>query len=208
MAHEPTTERGRRSRQRIVDAAAALMDDLGVEGTGIDRILADAGASKSQLYHFFSGKDDLVRAVIAHRFQNVLDEQMPLLTGLDSWSGIRRWLETIIAESASHDFPGCPIGTLASELAGRDEAARADLARCFANWERYLVAGLDSMRRRGGLVPDADPEKLATAVFASLQGGLLLAKTHRSAEPLSVALDAAFTHLRSFQAVPDRSTTP
>ena len=34
--------------------------------------------------------------------------------------------------------------------------------------------------------------------MASLQGGLLLAKTTRSTYPLEVALDAAIAHLRTF----------
>jgi hypothetical protein len=92
---------------------------------------------------------------------------------------------------------------LANELADRDETARADLAHCFDTWERYLVEGLERMRARGNLVPSADPRRLATAVFASLQGGLLLAKTYKDREPLRVALDAAFTYLRSFR--PTRS---
>ncbi|MBT2208856.1 MULTISPECIES: TetR/AcrR family transcriptional regulator [Actinomadura] len=200
MAHEPTTDRGRRSRDRIVEAADALIDDQGVRGAGVDRIIARARVSKSQLYHFFSGKDDLVRAVIADRFERVLDAQMSMLTDLGSWAGIRRWLDMFVTENQVHDLPGCPIGTLAGELAARDEAARADLAGCFSTWEQYLVKGLESMRARGQLVPDADPEQLATVVFAGLQGGLLLAKTHKNIEPLRIALDAAFAHLRSFRA--------
>jgi TetR/AcrR family transcriptional repressor of nem operon len=202
MAHEPTTDRGRRSRDKIVAAASALIDAHGVRGAGLDQILATAGASKSQLYHYFADKDDLVRTVIADRFQHVVAAQMPLLGKLDSWTAIRRWLDTLISENDEHGLPGCPIGTLANELADRDEAARADLAACFATWERYLVEGLESMRTRGQLVRDANPKRLATAVFASLQGGLLLAKTQKDIEPLRVALDAAYTHLRSHRTNP------
>ena len=52
---------------------------------------------------------------------------------------------------------------------------------------------------------DADLDRLATATLASLQGGLLLAKTAGSRQPLRIALDAAFSHLRSFATEP---TTP
>ncbi|WP_151484745.1 TetR/AcrR family transcriptional regulator, partial [Streptomyces albicerus] len=63
MPKEPMTERGRQTRARIVEAAAALVAERGVEGTGIDHVLAAARASKSQLYHYFTDKDDLIRAV-------------------------------------------------------------------------------------------------------------------------------------------------
>jgi TetR/AcrR family transcriptional regulator, transcriptional repressor for nem operon len=39
-------------------------------------------------------------------------------------------------------------------------------------------------------------------VLASLQGGLLLAKNHKDTEPVRIALDAAYAHLRSFRANP------
>ena len=47
------------------------------------------------------------------------------------------------------------------------------------------------MRQRGDLAPNADPRRLATAVFAGLQGGLLLAKTRKDPEPLRVALETS-----------------
>uniref|UniRef100_UPI001788A289 TetR family transcriptional regulator C-terminal domain-containing protein n=1 Tax=Streptomyces albicerus TaxID=2569859 RepID=UPI001788A289 len=84
-------------------------------------------------------------------------------------------------------------------LADRDDTARTDLAACFEAWEGYLVDGLTHTRDRGDLAPNADPRLLAMATFASLQGGLLLAKTHKDDEPLRVALDAAYAHLRTFQ---------
>jgi TetR/AcrR family transcriptional regulator, transcriptional repressor for nem operon len=199
MPKEPATERGRQSRDRIVEAAATLIAERGAEGTGIDHVLAAAGASKSQLYHYFADKDDLVRAVIAHRYDEVIDTQAPLLAKLDTWAAIRRWLDLFIGQTNATGHHGCPIGTLANELADRDDAARTDLAACFTAWEDYLVDGLTRMQHRGDLVPSSDPRRLATAVFASLQGGLLLAKTHKDAEPLRVALDAAYAHLRSYR---------
>lgn len=197
MPKEPTTERGRQSRSRIVEAAAALVADRGVEGTGIDHVLAAAGASKSQLYHYFADKDDLIRAVIARRYDQLIEAQAPLLAKLDSWAAIRRWLDMWVDQTEATGYHGCPIGTLANELADRDDEARADLAACFTSWERHLVEGLARMQQRGDLVPDADPYRLALATFASLQGGLLLAKTHKDVEPLRVALDAAYAHLRT-----------
>jgi TetR/AcrR family transcriptional repressor of nem operon len=207
MPKEPTTERGRQSRDRIVEAAADLVADRGVEGTGIDHVLAAAGASKSQLYHYFADKDDLVRAVIARRYEQLIDAQAPLLAKLDTWAAIRRWLDMFVDQTEATGHRGCPIGTLANELADRDDAARADLTECFAAWEGYLVDGLTHMTDRGDLAPNADPRRLGMAVFASLQGGLLLAKTHKDAEPLRVALDAAYSHLRSFRAAKPTART-
>jgi TetR/AcrR family transcriptional regulator, transcriptional repressor for nem operon len=144
--------------------------------------------------------------VIARRYDQLIDAQAPLLAKLDSWAAIRRWLDMWVDQTQATGYHGCPLGTLANELADRDDAARTDLAACFAAWEAYLVDGLTHMKDRGDLAPNADPRQLATAAFASLQGGLLLAKTHKDVEPLRVALDAAYAHLRSFRTTKPRSS--
>ena len=199
VAQEPLTERGRRSRERIVEAASAAVAERGAGGCSLDQVLEAAGASKSQLYHYFADKDDLVRAVIAHRFGESLDCQGPLLDGLDSFAALRRWFDWMVDENAARGCPGCPLGTLASELADRNEAARVDLTGCFDTLIGYVADGLARMQARGELTAGADPRRLAAAVFASVQGGLLLSKTYKDPRYLRDALDAAYANVESFR---------
>jgi AcrR family transcriptional regulator len=203
VVQEPLTERGRRSRQRIIEAAAAAVAERGAGGCSIDQILEAAGASKSQLYHYFSDKDDLVRAVIAQRVGETLHCQGPMLSELGSFADIRRWFDWLITQNEELGCPGCPVGTLANELADRVEAARIDLASGFDTWMTYVIDGLTRMQASGELDKRAEPERLGAAVFASLQGGLLLSKTYKDPKYLRDALDASYTHLESFR--PDRS---
>jgi hypothetical protein len=53
------------------------------------------------------------------------------------------------------------------------------------------------MQKRGKLDPNADPDRLATATLAAIQGGLVLTQTRRDPGQLAIALDAAYAHLRS-----------
>ncbi len=46
------------------------------------------------------------------------------------------------------------------------------------------------MQARGELPPDTDPDTLALALLAALQGGLLLTQVKRDTQPLKAALDA------------------
>lgn len=96
---------------------------------------------------------------------------------------------------AARGIGGCPLGSLASELADRSESARTMLEHGFGLWESHLVKGLRAMRDRGALRLEAKPEDLATAVIAALQGGLLLAQTARTSRPLELALDMAINHI-------------
>ena len=199
VAQEPLTGRGRRSRERIVDAAAELVGQRGASGTSLDQVLEAAGASKSQLYHYFSDKGDLVRAVIARRVGETVDCQGPLIGGIDSLDDLRRWFDWLIAQNEELGCPGCPLGTLASELAGCDEAARADLACGFDTWMGLVIESLERMKAGGELDERADPRRLGASVFASLQGGLLLSKTYQDPRYLRDALDAVYDHLVSLR---------
>src|SRR2546425_7323236 len=91
---------------------------------------------------------------------------------------------------------GCPIGSLAGQLAERDPGARAAIADGLARWEAHLREGLQRMKQRGRLRPGADPAALATATMASLQGGLLLTQVRRDPRQLRIALNAARNNLR------------
>lgn len=192
------TAKGRATRARIVAAAAELVFAHGVARTGIDDVRARAGVSASQLYHYFTDKDDLVRAVIAHQTDGILDAQRPLLDHLDSFEALERWRDLLVdLQEQRHCQGGCPIGSIAAELADEDPEARADLAAGFERWEAPIRAGLARMRDRGELRADADTDALALALLAALQGGLVLTQTRRSTAPLRTALDAMLAHIRA-----------
>jgi TetR/AcrR family transcriptional repressor of nem operon len=198
----PATSRGRRMRALIIDAAATLMYQRGVGATSLDDVLAAAGSGKSQLYHYFVDKADLVRAVVERQSQIVLAQQ-PLINSVDSWAGLDAWVDEILR---AHSAPGgpfaCPLGTMAAELKN-DEAFRPSLDAAFRRWEAPLARGLRSMRDRGELADTADPTRLASAVIAALQGGMLLARIYGDIAPLRDTLRAAVAHLREWR--PDDS---
>jgi TetR/AcrR family transcriptional regulator, transcriptional repressor for nem operon len=194
----PHTAKGRTTRGRILDTATELVFEHGVASTTLDDIRAAADVSKSQLYHYFADKDDLIHAVIDRTVQQVLDAQ-PELADLSSWAAISRWLDELVdLQEQRHAVGGCPIGGLAGQLAETDALARHALAAGFDRWEEPLREGLEKMRSQGKLARTADPSRLATATLAAIQGGLVLTQTRRDPRQLRIALDAAYAYLRSF----------
>jgi TetR/AcrR family transcriptional repressor of nem operon len=193
----PATDKGRATRERILRAAAELVAKKGAAGMSLDDVRSRTGASRSQLYHYFADRDDLVRTVIDVAANAVIDVQGDLLSHLDSWSGIDRWFDALVQfQVARQARGGCPIGSLVGQLAERDVGAREALAAGLDRWEAHLRDGLARMQALGKLRRDADPSALATATMASIQGGLLLTQVRRDARQLRIALDAARTNLR------------
>src|SRR3954463_3686325 len=90
------TRKGRATRERIIAAASDLMFEHGVAGTSTDDVRRTAGVSMSRIYHYFADKTALVKAVIAHQTEQVLDAQRPLLGRLDSMEALRAWRDLLV----------------------------------------------------------------------------------------------------------------
>lgn len=197
-APQRLTRKGQATRDRIVAAAAQLTFRGGVAGTSVEDVKAAAGVSSSQLYHYFKDKDELIRAVVAHQADAVLEAQQPLLGRLDSMKALRRWRDQSVALTRQLECTGgCPLGSLAGELAEISPRARVDIAAGFARWEDALRAGLRTMHERGELRAEADPDALALALLGALQGGLMLCQVRRDLTPLEVTVDAMLDHIES-----------
>jgi TetR/AcrR family transcriptional repressor of nem operon len=192
------TRRGTEARQKIIVAAADLMFEYGIAETTIDEIRAAAGVSSSQVYHYFADKQALVRAVIDYQTDVVIESQGDYLNHLDTLEGLKEWRDFVVDHQRRLQCRGgCPIGSLAAEVAETDPIARVAAARGLRRWEGRIREGLQTMHDRGDLPVDVDPDDLALATLAALQGGLLLTQIQRETRPLEAALDSILDRIRT-----------
>jgi AcrR family transcriptional regulator len=192
------TPKGRATRERIVAAAAELMSRRGVARTTIEDIQEAAAVSTSQMYHYFADKGDLVAAVIDFQTDRVLAVQHLGLDRLECLEDLRRWRDIMVDIMRRLGFVGgCPIGSLANELAETDPLARAQVARSFVQWENMIRDGLKAIAARGELPDGTEVDNLALATLAAIQGGLLLSQVRRDTAPLEAAVDTMIEHLRT-----------
>ena len=198
---ERLTAKGRATRDRIVSAASTLMFERGVAGTSTEDVQAAAEVSTSQIYHYFRDKKALVRAVIAYQTEVVVGHQEAMLAALDSVASLRAWATAIVRLQETLECKGgCPIGSLGAEIAEHDADARADVVKGFDRWERAIRDGLHAMRDRGELRREADPDRLAIALLATLQGALAMTQLRRDTVVLEIALAEAIDHIETFTA--------
>jgi TetR/AcrR family transcriptional regulator, transcriptional repressor for nem operon len=194
--YEKLTTKGRATRERIVAAASELMLQRGVARTTIEDIQEAAAISTSQMYHYFADKNDLVAAVIDFQTDHVLGVQHLGLDRIDSIKDLYRWRDIMVDLVRNLGcVGGCPIGSMANELSETDPIARARIARSFAQWENMIHDGLVTIAARGELRKGTDINRIALALLAGIQGGLLLSQVRRDTAPLEAAVDTMIEHL-------------
>jgi TetR/AcrR family transcriptional regulator, transcriptional repressor for nem operon len=196
------------TRERIVARAATLMSERGVARTRLDDVRQAAGVSGSQLSHHFRDKRTLVRAVISHQADAVVDVHRRVAPPeSDPLEALYLWADLVVTALQDRGCRGgCTLGALAGELTRTvdDVDVLADLVTGFDRWSAVLRACLRAMSDRGELAPEADPDELALGLLAVLEGGALLAQLRREVDPLVTALNAVLARIRSLAG--DRGT--
>ncbi|GAA2533133.1 TetR/AcrR family transcriptional regulator [Winogradskya humida] len=193
------TAKGAATRERIVRAATELILERGVAGMTLDEIRDGTKTSKSQLFHYFpGGKSELVAAIAGYQNSQVMAAQEPWIDRLDSWRAWQGWRDAVITHYTGLTHKYCSVSALVNEVAPTEPELSTQIAAYADRWLAQLAAGLHLMRDTKLLRSDADPDRLALAVFASLQGGLLVMQSKNNIEPLAAALDGSLAMLRSY----------
>ena len=192
------TERGRRTRQRIVEATGQQILAAGIGGTSLDDVRAATLTSKSQLFHYFpGGKTELVRAVAEWEGDQLFAAQEPEIHDLSTWESWEAWRTRLVDYYIGLGRWACPIGSLANQAASADPELADIIATSFSQWRDLLATGVRRMQANGHIGADADPRRLAAAILSAIQGGLVLSQPEHDPWPLEAALDQALHPLGS-----------
>jgi AcrR family transcriptional regulator len=183
------------TQERLIDAAMRLFWEKGYLSTSIADILQAAGANSGSLYYFFPTKQDLLIAVLDRYIAGI----HPMLLA-PAWDGIDDPIERVFALLDRYRqmlvdtecFYGCPIGSIALELHEPDPVVREKLATNFDGWVDAIHQCLDQAGDR--LPRTIDRRALATFTLTTMEGGVMLSRTHRNL----ASYDAAVGMLRDY----------
>jgi AcrR family transcriptional regulator len=164
----------------MIESAAALFRERGVQGTSFADVLEHSGAPRGSIYHHFrGGKTQLAEEATRWAGEFVVAGTVAALGEDDPVAAIeslRRWWTKVLRDS---DYAaGCVI--VAATLEGdREPSVRDAAGAAFGEWEDVLAAAL---RRRG--VEPARARSVATLVLASIEGAVLVCRAQRTTRPL------------------------
>ncbi len=131
-------------RERVLEAAYELFSRAGLNATGVDTVIAEAGVAKMTLYRNFGSKEELALEFLELREQRwtygwVAHE---VARRADTPAGMLLAIFDVFGEwFARDDFEGCAFINVLLELPDRDNVVRKATVRHLANI-RTIVAGL------------------------------------------------------------------
>jgi AcrR family transcriptional regulator len=174
---------GSETRTRFLDAGIQLFRQQGYAATGVKQLVELGEAPLGSMYHFFpGGKEQIALEGIeraAEGYDVLLDRVFARYP--DVGAAALAWFTMAATVLRASDFrDGCPIGTLAGEVAVTHDALRDAGQSVFANWQRRVATRL----REVGLSA-REARRLASFAVASLEGAILLARVQRSTSPLT-----------------------
>lgn len=188
-------EKQQRTRQALLEAAATLFCERGLEGASVDEIAQAAGYTKGAFYANFKSKEELFLVMLDEQFAKELERLDATLTGThEPQEEARAAAADFIHFASTEEWPGLYFQFVAyaarneefrEELATRHRAMRARLAEVFRRWKSGVgtdppvpfeqIAAMMFFMADGFLIdcivePDLSPELYTTMIGVFLRG--------------------------------------
>ena len=197
MSSEALTrrEKQQRTRQALLEAAATLFCQRGLEGASVDEIAQAAGYTKGAFYANFKSKEELFLVMLDEQFAKELERLDATLTGThEPQEEARAAAADFIHFASADEWPGLYFQFVAyaarneefrQELATRHRAMRERLAAVFRRWKSGIgadapvpfeqIAAMMFFMADGFLIdqivePDLSPELYTTMIGVFLRG--------------------------------------
>ncbi len=171
-------ERGEKTRNRILDAAAECFADRGYEGATVREICRTAGVNVASVNYFFGSKEKLYIEVFGRVIGQTAGPLLHLADGVrdaEGWSAaIRAWASNMLGAVMGEAPPQC----WAARLFARERAApSASLARIH---ERFMAGINRELHRLIRMAFARDPGEEVVRNWAELVFGQVLLYAFRA----------------------------
>jgi TetR/AcrR family transcriptional repressor of nem operon len=158
------------THQKIVKDASERVRAEGLSGAAVSAVMRDAGLTHGGFYKHFASKDALLVESLKEGFREIIDtlvcaaEQAPLG---EAWKAIvKTYLRPEMCEYPEH---GCPLATLAPELARVDRRMKPQIVAELVNYKSHMVPFMPGRRT-------TDKERAFFAIFSTMIGAIEIAR--------------------------------
>lgn len=171
----PPTTKVSEPRERLLRTATRLFYEEGINGIGVDRVLAEAGVTRATMYRHFPGKEALVVAYLEHEDALIRGLFATAAAEAAARDATPDELLALVIDGVAEDATrlhtrGCPFINASAEFPDADGAVRA-VVRRHREWFRATLAEVATAA--GSPDPAATAASLVLLRDAMLVGGYL-----------------------------------
>jgi len=175
------------TKDKIIEAAATIINEKGFNNTGIQEILRAADVPKGSFYFYFRSKEDFGLELVDYYMHFLKEKLVKHLKSSERshLNRLRNFFNAALEIQKEHQFRrGCPIGNLAQETGGLNQAFQAKLKITFNRMTTEIGRCLELAQKSGEIDASLDPYETADFILNSWEGALLRMKVERSIDPL------------------------
>jgi TetR/AcrR family transcriptional regulator, transcriptional repressor for nem operon len=180
------TQRGEDRREKILQAAEAIILQKGFSATSIEDIMAAAHITKGGFFYHFPGKNELARALV----ERYLEEDAKLFDGLTQRAAeltedpLQQWLLflNLLAETMANleDLhPGCLVASFTYESAQLDDDVKALIAEGLLRWRQFFRQQLERAAAAYAMDDAVSLDELADLLSSTIEGGIIVSRVFR-----------------------------
>lgn len=177
--------KGQKTRQKIVEEAAALFNQSGFSGFSMSELMKATGLEKGGIYRHFESKEQLAAEAFEHAWREALHTRTH---DLDKVPNTVDWLKQFI-DNFVHRRPsvpgGCPLLNTAIDADDGSPMLRRLALRAMRGWRDELVEVVERGIERKEIKRRVDPKQVADIVISSLEGALMVSRLEGNCETLS-----------------------
>lgn len=163
---------GREARDDLLTAALRVFARRGYREAGVDEIIAEAGYSKGGLYWHFSGKEELLMALLEERVDAPMRDRFALLASAPPDRDMSVEATRAFARQLEEEREALVLEREYWSLALRDPELRARYAKRQTELRRDLAAAMEARARHLGTPDLTMPAEDVARIVMSIFGGL------------------------------------
>jgi AcrR family transcriptional regulator len=163
--------KGQRTRNSILETAAALATEEGLDPLSIGRLAEETGMSKSGLFAHFGSKEELQLATVEYAAALFVAEVIePARSAPRGLARIWALCDHMIGYSERQVFPGgCFFAATSFEFNNRPGPVRDRIEEMIRSWLSYLEHAVEQAQEAGELDPNASAREVAFQLDAFAQ---------------------------------------
>ncbi len=181
------------THDQILETTCTLLEKQGFHGTGLNEIIKESGAPKGSLYYYFpAGKEQITAEAIQQAGAGTAARiRLGLAGTADPAQALHDFILKIADNVEASGFAaGSPLTAVAMETASGSE--RINLA-CRAAYDLLVNAFRQKLLASG--MPETRATEVATFITASVEGGIILSRTHHDTASLRLVARELRNHL-------------